>query len=71
MLFIEKQQQFQSTGTRGPMNLQPNARQQEPIKLAGHLARERFACRAATYDLEASFPDTTYCLASKEMARSC
>lgn len=38
------------------MNLQPNARQQELMELAGNLARERFAPRAATYDLEASFP---------------
>jgi hypothetical protein len=53
------------------MNLQPSTRQQEPINLAGHLARERFACRAVTYDLEASFPDPTDCLASEEMARSC
>jgi hypothetical protein len=53
------------------MNLQPSARQQELIKRVGHLVRERFACRAATYDLAALFPDKAYCLVSEETAHSC
>jgi hypothetical protein len=53
------------------MNLQPCARQQELMTLVGHLARERFACRPATDDLEALFPDQTCCLVCEEMAPSC
>ncbi len=42
------------------MHLQPNARQQELRDLAGALARERFARRAARYDTEAAFPFENY-----------
>ena len=42
------------------MDLQRNARQTALIALAGDLAREHFAPRAARYDLEASFPFENY-----------
>ena len=38
------------------MHSQPSDRQRELIELAGALARERFAPRAAVYDQEATFP---------------
>jgi hypothetical protein len=42
------------------MDMQLSARQTELVALAGNLARERFAPRAATYDLEAAFPFENY-----------
>jgi alkylation response protein AidB-like acyl-CoA dehydrogenase len=42
------------------MNLQPSPRQRELIDLAGRLARERFAPRAAVHDRDASFPFDDY-----------
>jgi alkylation response protein AidB-like acyl-CoA dehydrogenase len=42
------------------MDLRPSPRQQALMDLAYHLARERFAPRAARYDREASFPVDDY-----------
>jgi len=42
------------------MHLQPSSRQRELIALAGRLARERFAPRAAGHDRDASFPFEDY-----------
>ena len=42
------------------MHLQPSPKQQELIALAGGLARERFAPRAARHDRDASFPFDDY-----------
>ena len=42
------------------MDMRPSPRQQELIDLAGRLATERFAPRAASYDREASFPFEDY-----------
>jgi alkylation response protein AidB-like acyl-CoA dehydrogenase len=42
------------------MNLQPSSRQRELIEIAGRLARERFAPRAAGHDRDASFPFDDY-----------
>ena len=42
------------------MNMQLSARQRELMVLVGDLARQRFAPRAAKYDLEATFPFENY-----------